>query len=138
LRWEIASKRRSSRADIGIGAQRFDGLDMLPVVRIVHQAAQMDVMGFGQMLQYLEMADFLALVGRIGDALGEQEKIGFRCSGLNARIVDHWRPMNSAIPKTRSLMVNLKNAGTMFNTDAFEGVVAKTSFWSAGLEVSSY
>ena len=43
---------------------------------IVHQAAQMNVVGFAQMTKQLEHSDLLAFVGRIGDALGEEEKIG--------------------------------------------------------------
>lgn len=48
---------------------------MLHVKGIVHQAAQMNVVGFAQMLKQLQHSDLLALIGGIGDALGEEKKI---------------------------------------------------------------
>ena len=61
---------------------------MRQVCRVIDQAAQMDPMRLRQILQDLEVADLLTLVGRIGDALGEKKKIG-----LAARIGDHEDPM---------------------------------------------
>ena len=61
---------------MGTGAHRIHDGDVLYVMGIVHQTTQMDLMGFAQMPEQLEYPDLLALVGRIGDALGEEKKIG--------------------------------------------------------------
>src|SRR5665213_705056 len=57
------------------GAGAFEKPDILSVVCIVIETTQMHMITPGEMAQHLPRPDLIALVGRIGNALGEKQKM---------------------------------------------------------------
>jgi hypothetical protein len=53
---------------------RAHALNMGAVRHVIDKGADMDIMGFGEMLDDLQGADFVAAMGRKGQALGEEQQ----------------------------------------------------------------